>query len=353
MERTLPFEQRDQFEELLKSRELPPEAFDLLALMHQAANGTGPMGVVGRFKQEPEPLYLMECALGQMALSHYCHLKSSSQFRAICERLERSGIFRRVTEPGETGRRTVYVLRLSKLLETPIRQQESAVDHVSEKIDKDGLGRLFGEKPDAEFEQPAQPEQNPELAREIFARLSAMNGNNERLMFSSIDDEHVRLIGGFATPVTGGRIPTISERVALFARYWQDVKLREREVTSTECIELLALFLNKARNKPRKTNSKNPRGAAVNAWWRNRRTMPLINTVKAEVLEATKMLREHTTPAEPVAQQSVPVPNGAAMRPSVIPPAAVLPQEPRLGRLNLGRFAQGIEAGRRIVHGEG
>jgi len=353
MERTLPFEQRDQFEELLKSRELPPEAFDLLALMHQAANGTGPMGVIGRFKQEPEPLYLMECALGQMALAHYCHLKSSSQLRAICERLERSGIFRRVTEPGETGRRTVYILRLSKLLETPNRQEESAVDHVSQKIDKDWLARLFGETPNVGFEQQAQPEQNPELAREIFARLSTMNSNNERLMFSSIDDDHVRLIGGFATSLTGGRVPTVSERVALFARYWQDVKLREREVTSAECIELLALFLNKARNKPRKTNSKNPRGAAVNAWWRNRRTMPLINTVKAEIAEATKMLREHKT-AEPVsvAETIQPTEHVATLRPSVPPAAIVLPQEPRLGRLNLGRFAQGIEAGRRIVHGE-
>jgi hypothetical protein len=170
-------------------------------------------------------------------------------------------------------------------------------------------------------------------------------------MFSAIDDDHVRLIGGFATPLTGGRIPTVSERVALFARYWQDVKLREREVTSTECIELLALFLNKARNKPRKSGSKNARGAAVAAWWRNRRSMPLINTVKAEIAEATKMLREHKA-AEPVAEQNQAAQPVATVRPSVSSPAAVLPQEPRLGRLNLGRFAQGIEAGRRIVHGD-
>ena len=350
-ERILPFEQRDQFEALLESRELPQEAFDLLALMHQAANGTGPMGVVGSFEQDPEPLYLMECALGQMALAHYCRLRSSSQFRAICERLERSGIFRRDTDSGETGRRTVYVLRLSKLLETPVRQEESAIDRVRKKIEKHGVDRLFGEKPAVEFEQPAEPEQNPELAREIFARLSTMNSNNERLMFSSIDDDHVRLIGGFATSLTGNRVPSVSERVALFARYWQDVKLREREVTSTECIELLALFLNKARNKPRKTNSKNPRGAAVNAWWRNRRTMPLVNTVKAEIQEATRMLKEHKS-AEPAAEVVQPAASVAIVRPSVAPATSVLPQEPRLGRLNLGRFAQGIEKGRRIVHGE-
>ena len=86
-------------------------------------------------------------------------------------------------------------------------------------------------------------------------------------------------------------MPTEEQRLELFARYWADAKLRDQGLTSTDCVELLGLFINKGRNAPRQGMSANPRGAAVATWWRNRREQPLKNTLrKMELDEALRLL---------------------------------------------------------------
>lgn len=316
----LPFSRREEFEAELNKRALSESACSILLLMFEAANGTGPPGVVGKFHPGPDPCYLMHCQFGQLALSHYCGIRSDSTFRAICIRLQSLGIFQRRTVRTACGKATVYCLRLRLLMNLPTSDNDCPIGQVMEMLEQRSLNAVFG-VPEGEDvresivkeEHPVRIEADPELNEQLERRLKAVNPTSNRLLMSSIPDADVRLIAGFA-PTEGPKVlPTDEQRLELFSRYWADAKVRDQGLTSADCVALLALFINKGRNAPYSGNkpSANPRGAGVATWWRNRRDKPLKHTLrKQEMDEALRLLsvrkQQATEPAaEKPAQQVV------------------------------------------------
>jgi hypothetical protein len=158
-------------------------------------------------------------------------------------------------------------------------------------------------------------EEDLELQEVFTARLKEVNESNERLLMSSITDADVRLIAGFAPSEGPRRVPTDEQRLELFSRYWADAKLRDQGLTSTDCVELLGLFINKGRNAPRQGKSANPRGAAVATWWRNRREQPLKNTLRKIELDEAMRLLDGRRP-KPAEVEQEPVTVAAEMAPS-------------------------------------
>jgi hypothetical protein len=268
----------------------------------------------------------------------------------MCIRLERAGVLKRITKPTGAGQQTVYVLRLKTLLDLPACDRAEAIDQVADQLTENTVDSLFGNPLPVvnPVEIPARVEDNPDQSRVFSARLQSMNPNCERLLMSSITDADVRLIGGFATE--GGdrsTIPTDEQRIAVFARYWQDAKLREGNLTSSDCLELLALFIHKARNKAHGKSSQ-PRGAAVAAWWRNRRPMPLANTLKPqEIQEARRLLESRRKPSEqPASTES---PEKSPVQTHVVAPVSGIPhvegESPRAARLDLKSLHERLRAG--------
>ena len=294
----LPFSRREEFEAELNKRALSESACSILLLMFEAANGTGPPGVNAAFHSGPDPCYLMDCEYGQLALARYCGIRSDSTLRAIMDRMARLGIFQRRTSTNGCGNETVYCLRLRQLMNLPVSDTESPIGKVMEMLEQRSLNDVFG-APEGEDVRASiakeshvvRVEKDTELQEVLTARLKEVNETNERLLMSSITDADVRLIAGFAPAEGPRRVPTEEQRLELFARYWADAKLRDQGLTSTDCVELLGLFINKGRNAPRQGKSANPRGAAVATWWRNRREQPLKNTLrKMELDEALRLL---------------------------------------------------------------
>ena len=106
------------------------------------------------------------------------------------------------------------------------------------------------------------------------------------MSFSSIPEADIRLIAGFAVE---GTTPTASERWNLFSRYWAEVQASEPNLTPSDQVELLALFLYWGRTKTNRS-----RGGAVTTWWRSRHTKPLRNTYTKMDLQDAKRLQGGT-----------------------------------------------------------
>ena len=357
----LPFVRREEFEAELNRRGLSENACSILLLMFEAANGSGPPGIVGKFHAGSEPCYLMHCEYGQLALARYCNIRSDSTFRAICVRLQAMGFFQRRTVRTTSGKATVYCLRLGMLMELPVSTDDSPIGQVLEMLEQRSLNAVFGVPQEGDVRRatvdPVQPaerqtETNPGRNLQFTARLKSVNTENERLLMSSITDADVRLIAGFAPAEGPRRVPTDEQRLALFARYWADAKLRDQALTSNDCLELLALFINKGRNAPRPGKSANPRGAAVATWWRNRREQPLKNTLrKIELDEALRLLAQTKKPESAASGESsaeeVVKPKEVKQQPvkaEVSEPSEAQP----LRRLDMSRITKGLQEGKQL-----
>ncbi len=316
----LPFERSDEFEALLEARGFPEMATAFLMLCFQAANGTAPAGILGDFVPDPEPVYVMTSDIGQYALARFCGMQSDRTLRRTCDQLGTAGIVvKRTTRTTRTaaGKQTVYVVRIRRILELPAVSSDNPLASICNVLRTHGVAGLLGTA-DENSERHVVDEENPRLA-ELIGGIRPMDGKR----MTAIEDSDVRLIAGFAH---GRPSPlSVQERLELFAGYWRDCKLREN-LTSADCVELLALFLHWGKNKPTLKagkSSENARGRMIATYWRNRRTMPLAKSVKEQDFrEARTMLETRRTPppdpapVQPVQGTQVPAPP-AKERPSV------------------------------------
>jgi len=295
----LPFDRSDEFETSVQDRGFSEEAIGFLMLCFQAANGTAPPGIAGKFIAKPDPVYVMASHIGQCAIAHYCGVGSDRSLRRMTDQLSHCGVLVKRTTRTPAGRQTAYVVLLQKLFQMPIVGTDNPIDLICDILSAGGVDALCGTATESEA---VRQETNAAFAEHLQERLK-MTENHPEIKLASISDDHVRLIAGFAV----GRSDPMSprERVELFAGYWRDAKIREGNLISDDCVNLLALFLHWGRNKIKQTNSQNPRGRCVATWWKNRHTMPLSNTLRPqEVAEARRMLEAKPRPAEQKSETS-------------------------------------------------
>lgn len=296
----LPFDRSDEFEKSIQDRGFSDEAIGFLMLCFQAANGTAPPGIAGKFVAKPDPVYVMASQIGQCAVAHYCGVGSDRSLRRMTDQLSQCGLLVKRTTRTPAGRQTAYVVLLQKLFQMPVVGNDNPIDSICDILQAGGVDALCGT---ASQSMVVRQETNAAFAEHLQERLT-MTENHPEVKLSSISDDHVRLIAGFAV----GRSDPMSprERVELFAGYWRDAKIREGNLISDDCVNLLALFLHWGRNKIKQTSSQNPRGRCVATWWKNRHTMPLTNTIRPqEVAEARRMLESKRKPAEPDSESTI------------------------------------------------
>jgi hypothetical protein len=146
--------------------------------------------------------------------------------------------------------------------------------------------------------------------------------SQEPLSFREIRDFHAEAIAG---KTVDGAVLSLRQRWVMFMRYWSDVKVTEPgPLSQADATELLALFIYWGRAKTNKS-----RGGAIRTWWGNRRSQPIIATVKASLIDEARRVMAAGL--------------GTLQRPPQ--PASVPPRVPdsqRIKRLNLDEMKERI-----------
>ncbi len=83
---TLPYQQRDEFDQELYRRPFSHNARKLMQLIYSAANGSPGHGIQGQFTKVPEPMYVM-IAPDQATIAKECYLTSDTEVRRVCREL--------------------------------------------------------------------------------------------------------------------------------------------------------------------------------------------------------------------------------------------------------------------------
>lgn len=293
MQHKLNFSQRDEFDAQLDCRDFSQDSRRLMQLMHGAANGSPGPGIEGKCTNRyGETMYVMVCSLGQDVIAERCGIKNDTAVRRACVELEQIGILRRITNTMPTGgKETSYFLSITRLMAIEPIDHDTAIGRA--------LQLLAESNPFVEEMEPVpfglpvgSPVGMPVVCRShdnhhddvlINNRTNDHDHDKEPpVSFSSIPEADIRLIAGFAV---GGTTPTASERWNLFLRYWAEVQASEPNLTPSDQVELLALFLYWGRTKTNRS-----RGGAVTTWWRSRHTKPLRNTyTKMDLQDAQRL----------------------------------------------------------------
>lgn len=308
---TLPFERAEEFRGILERRGFSDTAIGFLLLCFQAANGTAPAGIEGQFVVEAsgEALYVVTSRTGKLSLAFGSGIHSERGLDRVTESIEQLGCLVKRTTRTFRGRQSVYIVRVTKLLDLPEISEDNPLEAISDVLRNVGIGAVALPRPN----RPTPPvvtggECQGATENEFAGRLEMVTErkdtgtdhgpvNPNRVGMANIIDRDVRLIAGLREDLN--KPLSREERVAMFATYWRDAKTREN-LSGQDTVELLALFLHwgRAGMKP-KAGKKNPRGACVATWWRHRHTMPLSNTIHdGEYKEARAMLESRKQPAE-------------------------------------------------------
>lgn len=146
--------------------------------------------------------------------------------------------------------------------------------------------------------------------------------SQEPLSFREIRDSHAEAIAGKAVE---GNVLSLRQRWVLFMRYWADVKVTEkRPVGQEDAIQLLALFIYWGRAKTNKS-----RGGAIRTWWGNRLSQPIVDTVKASLIDEARRIMAAGL--------------GTVQRPAQAPSVPPrVPEGQRITRLNLDEMKERI-----------
>lgn len=307
---TLPFGQAEELQALLERRGFSPAAIGFVLLCFQAANGTAPAGIEGRFVVESggEPCYVVTSLAGKLSLAFAAGINSEKSLDRVTKSIELRDCLVKMVRRTARGKQTIYVLRVGRIVDLPEISEENPLEAMADVLKTVGIEALGAESGErrAESGKPVvcEPVENEfagrlEMTERKDTGTAESKPNPNRVGMANIIDRDVRLIAGHREDLD--KPLSREERVAMFATYWRDAKTRE-SLNGQETIELLALFLHwgRAGMKP-KPGKKNPRGACVATWWRNRHTMPLSQTLHdSELKEARAMLESRKKPAEPV-----------------------------------------------------
>ena len=147
--------------------------------------------------------------------------------------------------------------------------------------------------------------------------------SQEPLSFREIRDSHAEAIAGKAVE---GAVLSLRQRWVLFMRYWADVKVTEkRPVGQEDAVQLLALFVYWGRAKTNKS-----RGGAIRTWWGNRLSQPIVDTVKASLIDEARRIMAAGL--------------GTVQRPAQAPSVPPrVPEGQRIKRLNLEEMKERIQ----------
>lgn len=305
---TLPFERAEEFRAILERRGFSEAAIGFLLLCFQAANGTAPAGIEGQFVVDAsgERCYVVTSRTGKLSLAFASGIHSEKSLDRVTASIEVQGCLIKRTTRTIRGRQSIYVVRISKLLDLQEISEDNPLAAVADVLRNVGIEALGAESKErrAESGKPAVTVENEFAGRLEMVTERKDTGtadvptNPNRVSMANIIDRDVRLIAGHREDLD--KPLSREERVAMFATYWRDAKTRDT-LSGQDTVELLALFLHWGRAGVKPKPGKNPRGAMVATWWRNRHTMPLSQTIHdAEYKEARTMLENRKAAAEPV-----------------------------------------------------